>query len=191
MKLKISIATLLFLFAALVSFSQNETYDVEEADTTGTEEISEKDPFASHPPRKATIMSAVLPGLGQAYNKKYWKIPIVYAGIGTCVYFIVENGKSYRRYRDALIAVRDDDPNTVNTTQFNGSQLDQLQDTYRRWLDLSYVSLAAVYILQIIDANVDAHFFHFDISDDISLNWSPNINFAPTGSTGISLNIQF
>ncbi|MFZ6052295.1 DUF5683 domain-containing protein [Halocola ammonii] len=191
MSFKISIASLLFLLATISCFSQNETYDVEQADTTDVESVDESDPFASHPPRKATIMSAVLPGLGQAYNKKYWKIPIVYAGIGTCVYFIVENGKSFRRYRDALIAVRDDDPNTVNTTQFNGSQLDQLQNTYRRWLDLSYVSLAAVYILQIIDANVDAHFFHFDISDDISLNWSPDINLAPTGSTGISLNIQF
>jgi len=163
---------------------------VTKADTTETDSVS-TDLFASHPPRKATIMSALLPGLGQAYNKKYWKIPIVYAGLGTCAYFIIENGKSYRLYRNALIAVRDDDPSTVNDTPYNGSQLDQLQNTYRRWLDLSYVSLAAVYILQIIDANVDAHFFHFDISDDISLNWSPTIDFKRTGSTGISLNVQF
>lgn len=190
MRLNKTIAIFILAFASLTSYSQNETYDVAEADTTETETTSDE-LFASHPPKKATIMSALLPGLGQAYNKKYWKIPIVYAGIGTCVYFIVENGKSYRLYRDALIAVRDDDPSTVNTTRFTGSQLDQLQNTYRRWLDLSYVSLAAVYILQIIDANVDAHFFHFDISDDISLNWSPSVDFRNSGTTGISLNLQF
>lgn len=184
------IAFLGLLFCFFTATAQNETYEVVDGDSTKVDTV-DTDLFALHSPKKATIMSALLPGLGQAYNKKYWKIPIVYAGFGVCTYFIVENGKSFRRYRDALIAIHDDDPNTVNDTVFSESQLDRLQDTYRRWLDLSYVSFAAIYILQIIDANVDAHLFHFDISDDISMKWTPNLRLSPMGSTGLSFTVEF
>jgi hypothetical protein len=144
-----------------------------------------------HSPRKATIYSAVLPGAGQIYNKKYWKVPIVYAGLGTCVYFIDRNNLKFNQYKDALIAVNDDDPSTVNLTPYSESQLDELQDTYRSWRDLSWIICAGVYVLQIVDANVDAHLFYFDVGEDISLNLQPSLQYTSHVNTGLSLKLNF
>lgn len=142
-------------------------------------------------PKRATLMAAVLPGSGQIYNKKYWKAPIVWGGIGLCVYFIQDNTKNFNTFSKAYIAEVDGDPNTVNTTEFNGAQLDQLQETYRRWRDLSYVSLAAVYLLQMLDANVDAHLFYFDVNEDLSMQVTPWLNPNFERSAGLSLNFNF
>lgn len=145
----------------------------------------------THSPRKATILSAVVPGAGQVYNKKYWKVPIVYAGLGTCVYFIDRNNRKFQQYKDALIAINDDDPNTLNTTPYSESQLDELQETYRSWRDLSWIICAGVYALQIIDANVDAHLFYFDAGQDISFHVQPSIQFTGRVNPGLSLNLKF
>lgn len=145
----------------------------------------------SHSPVKATIMSAALPGLGQIYNKKYWKVPIVYAGLGTCVYFIHRNNQQFQKYKNALIAEEDNDPTTVNTTGFNTFQLDELQETYRSWRDLSWIILAGVYILNIIDANVDAHLFYFDVDKDLSLELRPYIGNTARVNSGLSLFLNF
>lgn len=142
-------------------------------------------------PKRATLMAAVLPGSGQIYNKKYWKAPIVWGGIGLCVYFIQDNTKNFNTFSKAYIAEVDGDPNTVNTTEYNGAQLDQLQETYRRWRDLSYVSLAAVYLLQMLDANVDAHLFYFDVNEDLSMQVTPWLNPNFERSAGLSLNFNF
>lgn len=136
-------------------------------------------------------MAAVLPGSGQIYNKKYWKAPIVWGGIGLCVYFIQDNTKNFNTFSKAYIAEVDGDPNTVNTTEYNGAQLDQLQETYRRWRDLSYVSLAAVYLLQMLDANVDAHLFYFDVNEDLSMQVTPWLKPNFERSAGLSLNFNF
>jgi hypothetical protein len=144
-----------------------------------------------HSPRKATILSAVLPGAGQAYNRKYWKMPIVYAGMGTAAYFIYFNNQQFQLYKDALIADLDGDPNTVNTIGFTTSQLDQLQETYRRWRDLSWFALAGVYVLQIIDANVDAYLFYYDVSDDLSLRILPSAVMAARPNAGLTLTLKF
>ena len=142
-------------------------------------------------PKKATLLAAVLPGSGQIYNKKYWKAPIVWGGMALCVYFISDNTKNYNTYSTAYIAELDGDPNTVNSTEFNVVQLDQLQETYRRWRDLSYVSLAAVYLLQMLDANVDAHLFYFDVNEDLSMHLTPWLNPNMSRSAGLSLNFNF
>jgi hypothetical protein len=133
----------------------------------------------------------LVPGWGQAYNKKYWKIPIVYAGIGTCVYFIDRNTKKFRLYRDALVAVYDEDPNTENSTPYNATQLTQLADDYRRLLDISYISLAAVYALNILDANVDGHLFHYNVSEDLSLHVHPSFIPADRVTTGLGITLNF
>lgn len=129
-----------------------------------------------HSPMKATIYSAILPGSGQIYNRKYWKVPIVYASLGTCVYFISENSKNYRFWKNAYIAFNDTDPLTNPSGEADGLsniQLDLNQQYYKKFVDISYMSFLGVYALQIIDANVDAHLFSFDVSPNLSLNYTP------------------
>lgn len=150
------------------------------------------DSTAAHSPKKATIYSAVLPGLGQAYNKKYWKIPIVYAGFGTTGYFIYRNTTQYKLYKQAYIYRMDDDYLTVDDyPEYTATELAYIKDNYRRNMEISYIATAAVYIFNIIDATVDAHLFDFDISDDLSMNWQPSIIPLSTFNTrqayGLSL----
>lgn len=144
-----------------------------------------------HSPRTASILSAVAPGAGQIYNRKYWKAPIAWAGLGACVYFIQENTREYRRYKDAYIAIVDGDPTT--TDEFNGrfssSQVLKVSDTYRRWRDLSYIAFGAVYLLNVVDASVDAHFVRFDVSRDLSAGLGPSLTTAAMGAPGISLTL--
>jgi hypothetical protein len=144
-----------------------------------------------HSPGKASLLSAVLPGAGQLYNRKYWKAPIVWGGLGVCIYFIQENGGEYRRYKDAYLALVDGDPGTQD--EFNGvysaQQLLNVSDTYRRWLEISYICLGAVYVLNIVDAGVDAHFVRFDVSPDLSLQMGPSIPLAAQGTPGLSISL--
>ena len=144
-----------------------------------------------HSVRKATILSAVLPSAGQVYNKKYWKMPIVYAGLGVCIYFIDWNTKEYRFYRDGLIAELDDDASTLNTTGFDTSALQQGMEQHRKWLDISWMSLAGVYVLQLLDANVDAHLFHFDVGEDLTFNIHPSLVPANGVRPGLHFTMKF
>ncbi|MEX0997861.1 MAG: DUF5683 domain-containing protein [Flavobacteriaceae bacterium] len=129
------------------------------------------DPLA---PSRAAFYSAVIPGLGQAYNEKYWKIPIVYAGIGTSIYVYSVNRKDYNRFRDAykrrLAGFEDDEfQGIANET------LIRAQRTSRRNMDVSIAVAVGFYLLNIVDANVDAHLKQYNISDDLSL--APNLDF--------------
>jgi Family of unknown function (DUF5683) len=145
----------------------------------------------SHSPLKATTLALVLPGAGQAYNKKYWKMPIVYAGLGTCVYFIQTNTTQYRFWKGAYIALNDTDPNTNPTGDAVGLSSTQLKSNtvlMKKYLDVSYMSLLGVYVLQAIDANVDAHLFYFDVSPNLSLHWTPAVS---PKFTGLQLNFNF
>lgn len=140
-----------------------------------------------HSPRKATIYSAVLPGLGQIYNHKYWKVPIVYGGFAAFGYFINFNNEVYTTYKQAYSDIIDTDPNTnsyldlkVNPIFFQADKLTQLtenlrraKDGWRRNRDMVVIGTVIFYALNIIDASVDAHFFNFDISDDLTMNWVP------------------
>jgi hypothetical protein len=144
-----------------------------------------------HSPRKASIKSAILPGLGQIYNEKYWKVPVVYIGLGVSAYYIDYNNGLFKTYKKALIAELDDDPLTINDSGFSSSQLDELQDTYRRWRDLSWVALSAVYLLNIIDANVDAHLFHFDVGEELGMSILPYVSPSTQINTGVTLSLNF
>lgn len=146
-----------------------------------------------HSPVKASILSAVAPGAGQIYNRKYWKAPIVWAGLGVSLYFIQENTREYRRYKDAYIALTDNDPTTIDEFEgrISAAQVLNVTDTYRRWRDLSYIAIGAVYILNIVDASVDAHFVRFDVGRDLSLDIGPSLPLAATGATGVSLALSF
>lgn len=154
-------------------------------------------------PKTAALLSAVLPGAGQAYNKKWWKMPIVYAGLGTATYFIITNRTEYIRYRDAYVI---DNNDTIDlTSEFNPgdltqSELEQLlrlerqyADQYRTWMEYSFIGFFAVYALQIVDATVDAHLFSFDVTDDLTLNALPTFQYTATRIpvTGLRLSLNF
>lgn len=142
---------------------------------------------AIHSPRKATIYSAVLPGLGQIYNRKYWKVPLVYGGFATLGYFINFNNEEYVKLRQAYSDIIDTDPNTnsfaklvTDPKRLEPDRIGQLteslrkgKDYWRRNRDLVVIGTVVFYAVNIIDASVDAHFFNFDISDDLTINWVP------------------
>jgi hypothetical protein len=144
-----------------------------------------------HSPRKATIMSALLPGLGQTYNKKYWKIPIIYAGLGVSIYYLQDNLAKVKSYKQDYRYETDEDPNTINDSGYSASQLEDLAIQHKKWRDYSYLAISAIYLLNIIDANVDAHLFRFDVSEDLSLHVLPSLNLTaqPTASFTLCLKL--
>ena len=162
-------------------------------DSTKIVEMDEKKEEKVHSPQKATIYSAILPGLGQGYNKKYWKIPIIYAGFGTLGYFIHWNNSNYQTMKLAYSDFTDDNPDTNSHLDLEGASyynltkepditnfktaLSKQQDYYRRNRDLLVITTVVFYGLNIIDASVDAHFLDFDISEDLTMNWQPSMSY--------------
>ena len=148
-------------------------------------------------PAKAAFYSAVLPGLGQAYNKKYWKIPIVYAALGTGVYFYLDNKKEYDRYRNAykrrLAGFTDDEfYGDTTTPQISNDGLIRAQKTLRRNKEISLLVTLGIYALNIIDANVDAHLLQYNIDDNLALKPHFNFNeFDASTNLGLSLGFKF
>ena len=142
-----------------------------------------------HEPKKATLYSAILPGLGQAYNKKYWKVPIVYAGIGTIGYVISMNSDGYRSYRlayDYKTGINTDVSSEIISiaNRYSNENLIRIRDSYRRNVELSWIVMALWYGINIIDATVDAHFFEYDIGDDLSLMIEPTIQSGGGSGSG-------
>ena len=119
-------------------------------------------------------MSAILPGLGQFYNKKLWKVPIIYSGLIGFGYYYKINNEEYNKYRSSVIAYYDNDPSTIPAiTNYSGDQLQSLKLSYKKSRDLAAIGLVIVYLFNIIDANVDGHLKSFDVSDDLSLKIDP------------------
>jgi len=150
-----------------------------------------------HSPTKAAIMSACLPGLGQIYNKKYWKVPIVYAGLGVLGYFIVSNSQEYSKYKGAYIASVNND--TIGAYQdlvkkYTAEDLLGAREYYRRNLEISCLLTGLWYILNIVDAAVDAHLFTYNISKDLSLKVDPVLmdpGISRNVTSGIRLSLRF
>ena len=157
--------------------------------------------YLTHSPAKAAIMSAVVPGLGQIYNKKYWKLPIVYLAIGISVERFIKFQNDFNRFRRAYIDINDNDPytNYHKTIGFPSSypedQMRQIitkrKDMLRTWRDYAIVAVVATYALNIIDANVDAHLMDFSLDDNISLNIQPCFLENDVKSKKIGLTLQF
>ena len=147
-----------------------------------------------HSPGKATLMSAIVPGLGQVYNKKYWKVPIIYAGIGAGIYFASFSHDVYSIFREAYIAEADNDPNTINPYPWlTEGNLESEMERYRGYFEMSIIGIVIVYALNIVDANVDGHLFDFDVSDNLSLNLRPNLFPSPVSNTtfaGLTMGIR-
>jgi hypothetical protein len=138
-------------------------------------------------PSKAAFYSAVVPGLGQVYNKKYWKVPLVYGALGTTIYFYLSNNKKYHLYRDAYKR-RLEGFNDDAYTYLDNDRLISAQKFYQKNRDLSAILTALFYILNIVDANVDAHLMQFNVSDKLTL--SPDIyrnDFTANQNLGLCL----
>ena len=164
---------LLFVFMVSVNIQAQEK---EVADTTTYSEAYKQDSGYQNP-QKAALLSAILPGLGQVYNKKYWKVPIVYVGFGTFAFFINYNRKNYLLFKQAHIDYPDYhlDYNFPLTIE----QIDRAKDSFKRYRDLSIIGTAGFYILQIIDATVDAYLFDWDVTEELSLKIEPFIIQSP------------
>ncbi len=182
----IFIGLLLFILGNPSAFSQAKIDRAPIAkDTTKSIDI---DPLT---PAKAAFYSAVVPGLGQAYNKKYWKIPLVYGAIGTSLYFYLSNKKKYNQYRDAYkrrLEGYTDDPFPF----LDNSRLIAGQKFYQRNRDLSSLFVAAFYVLNIIDANVDAALIQFNVNQNLSVR--PDIyknDVTLKANVGLTLNYNF
>ena len=154
-------------------------------------------------PSKAAFYSAILPGLGQAYNKKYWKIPIVYGALATGIYFYLDNDSEYNRYRDAyknrLAGYTNDEfwgvdsnGDPLNAPKISNDGLIRAQRTLRRNKEISLLVTIGLYALQIIDANVDAHLLQYNVDENLSIRPHYKFNQLEADSQlGLTFNFQF
>ena len=163
-------------------------------------------------PKRAMWLAIVLPGAGQIYNRKYWKLPIIYGGFVGCIYAMQWNNMMYNDYSRAYLDIMDNDPTTQSYNQFlhlgtqitpsNESRYKTLfkkrKDYYRRYRDLSFFILIGVYALSVIDAYVDASLSDFDITKDLSLKVSPTVinnrtdrNPIKSGAIGLQCSLNF
>lgn len=163
-------------------------------------------------PKRALWLALVIPGGGQIYNRKYWKLPLVYGGFMGCIYAMTWNNSMYRDYSQAYLDLVDADPGTASYNQFlhtgvtitsdNASRYEEIfkkrKDQYRRWRDLSFFVMLGVYALSVIDAYVDAELSVFDISKDLSLKVEPTIlnnrssaNPIDNSSVGLQCSLNF
>ena len=163
-------------------------------------------------PRRAMWLALVVPGGGQIYNRKYWKLPIFYGGFIGCIYAMSWNSMMYKDYQQAYLDIMDDDPNTASYNKFLhlGRQIDATnidrykqifknrKDKYRRWRDLSFFVMVGIYALSVIDAYVDAELSDFDISQDLSMKIRPTVittgfssNPLYAASLGVNCSLNF
>jgi len=163
-------------------------------------------------PQRALWLALVIPGAGQIYNRKYWKLPIIYGGFMGCIYALTWNNMMYKDYSQAYLDLMDTDPSTnsynkflhlgVEITEANENRFKQIfknrKDKYRRWRDMSIFVMIGVYALSVIDAYVDAELSEFDISKDLSLEVRPTVipNYAggnplQAQSVGLSCCLNF
>ncbi len=157
----------------------------------------------THSPKTATLWS-LIPGAGQIYNRKYWKLPIVYAGFGATTYFAITNGQEYTKYSDAYIcSVNAEEPDVCDNElaqKYTSDELKNIRDYYRRNMELSYILMGVWYIIQILDAAVDAHLYYWEVDEDITVKWEPVIQlpqqtqFMPNQQasySGLSIKVNF
>ena len=163
-------------------------------------------------PQRALWLALVIPGGGQIYNRKYWKLPLVYGGFMGCLYAMSWNNMMYKDYSQAYLDIMDSDPTTQSYNRFLhfGMTIDSSneerykkifksrKDKYRRWRDMSFFCLIGVYALSVIDAYVDAELSQFDISDDLSLKVEPTLmnngnsgNILEGSSIGVNVGLRF
>jgi len=182
----IIIALFFFFLGNPFSYAQGKSDPI----TIITDTIKDKEinPLA---PAKAAFYSAILPGLGQVYNKRYWKVPLVYGAMGASIYFYSTNNSKYHEfrneYKDRLLGITN-----ANYAYLNNDRLITAQRFYQRNRDLSLLITCAFYVLNIVDANVDAHLRQFNVSDNLTFAPSMQSNdFNSRPNIGMALNYKF
>lgn len=200
---KVLFLTLFFSVSAIINAQQLDSTQVEP-----NKDIKSKNTILkqnkTHSPKKATLYSAVIPGLGQAYNKKYWKLPIIYGLGGLLVYNISSSNSSYKIYLDALNQRQElDATNLANGTQiadsdefvniYSDTQLQTRKGFYKKKRDMNIVYALLLYTANILDAAVDAHLMDFEVGEQYIMSLEPT--FLPTASLsnsiGLSLSLKF
>tara|TARA_R110002124_G_scaffold6123_1_gene37406 strand:- start:153100 stop:153693 length:594 start_codon:yes stop_codon:yes gene_type:complete len=187
----------LFFFAATLIAQTSDTLTVKKQEGIIVVKDTVREPYDPLAPQRAAFYSAVVPGLGQAYNKKYWKIPIIYAGMAAGVYFYIQNDNDYDRFRNAykrrLAGFTDDEFYGSGTTPvISNERLIDAQQSAQKNKDISIIVSLAFYLVNIIDANVDAHLRQYNVNDDLSLQ--PNLDLNPINAQtnyGLSLTYKF
>ncbi|WP_422105207.1 DUF5683 domain-containing protein [Winogradskyella sp.] len=192
---------LLCLCSVLFSFSQKKndstSIALDKEPVLVEEQIFKRKEIDPLRPSKAAFYSAIFPGAGQAYNKKYWKIPIVWGAIGTGVYFYLRNDRQFDRYRDAykrrLAGFTDDEFSDENGNPLiSDDGLIRAQQQFRRNKEISLLVTIGLYALNIIDANVDAHLLQFNVDENLSLRPHYQYNERENSSDlGLTVNFKF
>ncbi|MBS1634639.1 MAG: hypothetical protein JST26_01875 [Bacteroidetes bacterium] len=181
----------LLLFSPAISRAQQdstETTQTEDAAAKALKKAKRKAIYGDA--RKATIMSACFPGLGQIYNRKYWKAPIIYAAMGGLIYWGTDSQQQYEKYSNNLkLQVQ----YGYNNTLYNQDQLVILKNQYKKYRDYAIMGTALVYLLNVVDANVDAHLKTFDVSNDLGLQIKPYTDFGykNTIHSGLTFRLTF
>ncbi|MBX2845096.1 MAG: hypothetical protein KTR13_02695 [Saprospiraceae bacterium] len=173
------------IFTGITAYS----YLLNVVDAGATMKINQEDD-GTHSPTKAAYYSFVLPGLGQAYNKKYWKIPLVYGALGASTYISFNNRNIHRDYREEI---------ERRTAGFDpefrpGLDMDRLEtqlEQWREWRDLAYIATGIVYMLNVVDATVDAHLYDYSVDDDLGFKPTPTLGQTAEGYPYYAIQLSF
>ena len=198
--------------AAVVSAPSEKATQSWKADTLKTATTKRNWSTWRPKPLRSMWLALVIPGGGQIYNRKFWKLPIFYGGFIGCIYAMSWNSMMYKDYQQAYLDIMDDDPNTASYNKFlhlgrtiDSSNIERYKqifknrkDKYRRWRDLSFFVMVGIYALSVIDAYVDAELSDFDISKDLSMKIRPTLmnsgtsgNLLYATSLGVNCSLNF
>lgn len=177
---------LVLLLVINTTFAQEEKLSMDDFSSSANKAV-----FNPISPSKAAFYSAVIPGLGQAYNKRYWKIPIIYGALATSMYYYSTNNTEFKRYRTAFLQRKSGETDEFANV-FSDRGLENAQSILRKNRDSSLLTFAGLYALQILEASIDAHLLQFDVSDDVTFD--PKLiqeNNTNKQYVGLSFNIKF
>jgi len=183
---------LIFYILFIFNFQFSIFNCVAQIDTTATKSVQTK----KHSPKTASWL-AVIPGAGQIYNKKYWKLPIVYAGLGTTgflIYYYGDKTSMYKKEYVARVNGNEKDLNPELANIISEVNILEMRDSYRRNMEICVAACAIIYALSILDACVDAHLFYYDVSDNLSMGVKPKIDYNPinrTATPSLGLIVKF
>lgn len=176
MFLKKIILVLILAFFSASLLAQKDSVEVKDVKIKGRFMKNKKGLYNPLAPSKAAFYSAIFPGMGQVYNKKYWKAPIVWGALGTSIYYYLQNNSEYKRFRTAYklreIGLQDEFTDNAGNESVSSETLERAQEQLRENRDLSLLTTVILYVLQIVEASVNAHLLQFNTDD--------NLSFKPT-----------